>query len=161
MKKIQYNHPQIDHPAPQFSLHDQNGKEHSLADERGRWVLLYFYPKDDTPGCTKEACAIRDSFPDFKKLKITVFGVSVDTVASHKKFEEKYHLPFTLLADEKKEIVKAYGVWGKKKFMGHAYEGTLRTSFLIDPEGKIAKIYEDVNPVTHAGDVLKDLREMR
>ena len=123
-------------------------------------MLLYFYPKDDTPGCTKEACGIRDSFPDFKKLKIAVFGISVDSAASHKKFEEKYDLPFTLLADEKKEVVKKYGVWGKKKFMGHSYEGTLRTSFLIDPQGKIAKIYENVNPVGHAEEVLADLRAL-
>jgi peroxiredoxin Q/BCP len=150
--------PKLHSDAPPFTLPDQNGKEHALESYRGKWVLLYFYPKDDTPGCTKEACAIRDSFPDFKKLKIAVFGVSVDSVASHKKFEKKYELPFTLLADDKKEVVTAYGVWGKKKFMGHSYEGTRRTSFLIDPKGKIAKIYEDVNPVTHAGEVLTDLK---
>ena len=148
-------------PAPNFKLLDQNGKEHTLAYHRGSYVLIYFYPKDDTPGCTKEACAIRDSFPDFKKLKIVVFGVSVDSVESHKKFEEKYELPFTLLSDDKKEVVKKYGVWGKKKLMGHEYEGTLRTSFLIDPAGKIAKIYEDVNPMTHAAEVLADLNDLQ
>jgi peroxiredoxin Q/BCP len=153
--------PKLHSSAPLFALPDQNGKEHSLVDHKGKWVLLYFYPKDDTPGCTKEACAIRDSFPDFKKLKIVVFGVSVDSVESHKKFEEKYELPFTLLSDDKKEVVKKYGVWGKKKLMGHEYEGTLRTSFLIDPAGKIAKIYEDVNPVTHAAEVLADLNDLQ
>ena len=160
MKKSQPDLPKLNRIAPRFTLSDQNGKTHPLADERGHWVLLYFYPKDDTPGCTKEACGIRDSFPDFKKLKIAVFGISVDSAASHKKFEEKYDLPFTLLADEKKEVVKKYGVWGKKKFMGRSYEGTLRTSFLIDPQGKIAKIYENVNPVGHAEEVLADLRAL-
>jgi len=160
MEKITTMLPKNHSAAPLFTLPDQNGKEHALADYKGKWVLLYFYPKDDTPGCTKEACTIRDSFPDFKKLKITVLGVSVDSVKSHKKFEEKYELPFTLLSDETKKVVGAYGVWGKKKLMGHVYEGTFRTSFLIDPRGKIAKIYEDVNPVVHAADVLSDLEEL-
>ena len=119
--------------------------------------MVYFYPKDDTPGCTKEACAIRDDIPRFDKLKVKVLGISVDSVKSHKKFAEKYKLPFTLLSDEKKEVVKKYGVWQKKKFMGREYMGTLRTSFLIDPAGKIAKIYESVKPEVHAEEVLKDL----
>ena len=104
---------------------------------------------------------LRDIFPDFKKLKVTVFGVSVDSVKSHAKFAKKYTLPFTLLADENKEVVNKYGVWGRKKFMGREYDGTFRTSFLINPEGKIAKIYEHVNPLLHAPQVLSDLREMR
>ncbi len=145
-------------PAPEFSLPDQDGAMHSLSESRGTWVLLYFYPKDDTPGCTKEACMIRDAFPDFSAVKARVFGVSVDSVESHKKFAEKYGLPFTLLADTGKETVHAYGVWGKKKMMGREYEGTLRTSFLIDPEGTVAKIYRDVKPEIHAAEVLKDLR---
>jgi thioredoxin-dependent peroxiredoxin len=114
-----------------FSLFDQDGKERKLSDYKGEWILLYFYPNDDTPGCTKEACAIRDSFPDFKKLKITVLGVSANSVKSHKKFEKKYKLPFTLLADESKSVLNKYGVWGKKNFMGREYMGTFRTSFLI------------------------------
>src|SRR6185437_10167297 len=150
----------IGQTAPEFALPDQEEKMHTLKDYRGQWVLLYFYPKDDTTGCTKEACAIRDEFPNFKKLKIKVLGLSVDSVASHKKFEKKYDLPFTLLSDEKKKIVKQYGVWGKKKFMGREYEGTFRTSFLIDPEGKIAKIYEGVDPVSHAEEVLADLKTL-
>lgn len=153
--------PKLYSVAPLFTLPDQNGKEHSLADYRGKWVLLYFYPKDDTPGCTNEACTIRDSFPHFQELKIAVLGVSVDSVESHKKFKEKYHLPFTLLSDYKKEVVPQYGVWGKKKFMGKIHEGTLRTSFLIDPEGKIAKIYENVDPAVHAAEVLTDLPIIR
>jgi peroxiredoxin Q/BCP len=150
--------PKLHSSAPIFKLPDQNGKEHSLAYHEGKWILLYFYPKDDTPGCTKEACTIRDSFPNFKKLKIAVFGVSVDSVVSHKKFEKKYKLPFTLLSDDKKTVVKKYGVWGKNKFMGHIFEGTRRTSFLIDPKGKIAKIYKNVDPVVHAEEVLADLK---
>jgi peroxiredoxin Q/BCP len=148
-------------PAPDFTLPDQNGAVHSLSDFKGKWVLLYFYPKDDTPGCTKEACMIRDSFPDFGKLNITVLGISTDSVASHKKFAEKYELPFTLLADEEKEVVKLYGVWGKKKMMGHEYEGTFRTSFLIDPKGVVAKVYEDVKPEKHAEEVLGDMKSIK
>ncbi|HZZ99151.1 MAG TPA: thioredoxin-dependent thiol peroxidase [Candidatus Paceibacterota bacterium] len=146
--------------APDFTLPDQDGKEHSLSDYMGKWVLVYFYPKDDTPGCTKEACTIRDNFPDFKKSKLTVLGISVDSVKSHKKFADKYDLPFTLLADEDKKVVEEYGVWGKKKFMGREYMGTLRTSFLIDPMGVITKIYENVKPDIHAEQVLTDFKSL-
>lgn len=146
--------------APDFALPDQDGNMHTLKDMRGEWVLLYFYPKDDTPGCTKQACALRDSFPRFKKLKCSVFGISVDSGKSHKKFEEKYSLPFTLLSDTDHTMVEAYGVWGKKKFMGREYEGTLRTSFLIDPTGHIAKVYENVKPEPHAEEVLEDLKKL-
>ena len=145
--------------APDFSLPDQEGKLHMLSEQKGNWVLLYFYPKDDTQGCTKEACSIRDHFPKFKKLKTKVFGISTDDVKSHDKFVKKFDLPFILLADDKKEVVQKYNVWGKKQFMGREYLGTLRTSFLIDPKGKIAKIYEKVNPEVHAEEVLKDLKE--
>src|SRR3989344_5387951 len=140
--------------APDFKLPDQNGKEHKLSDYKGKRVLLYFYPKDDTPGCTAEACGIRDSFKDFKKTGLVVIGVSVDSVKSHKRFEGKYKLPFTLLSDEKKEVVKKYGVWGKKKFAGREYDGTKRTSFLIGEDGKILKIYKTVKPPEHANQVL-------
>lgn len=146
--------------APDFTLPDQTGKAHTLSDYQGKWVLVYFYPKDDTPGCTKEACAIRDNFPDFEKLDIQVFGISVDSIASHVKFVQKYDLPFTLLADEEKDVVARYGMWGKKKFMGREYMGTSRASFLIDPEGKIAKVYEKVKPETHAEEVLRDRQEL-
>ena len=137
--------------APDFTLPDQTGKEHSLSDYTGRWVLLYFYPKDDTPGCTKEACGIRDNFAAFKRKGIVVLGVSTDSVKSHGKFV----LPFTLLADEDKKVVELYGVWGKKKFMGREYLGTLRNSYLIGPDGKIQKIYEGVKPEEHAAEVLE------
>jgi len=146
--------------APDFSLSDQEGKLHSLKEASGKWVLLYFYPKDDTPGCTTEACSIRDAWGDFKKLGAVVWGVSTDSVKSHGKFVEKYHLTFPLLADEEKKVVEAYGVWGLKKFMGREYMGTKRWSFLIDPKGKIAKIYEDVKPKLHTAEVLEDLKKM-
>lgn len=144
--------------APAFSLPDQDGKMHTLADYEGQWVLLYFYPKDDTPGCTKEACTIRDAWPKFKKLGIQVFGVSTDSTKSHAKFIDKYDLPFTLLADVDKKVVAQYGVWGEKKFMGRTYLGTNRMSFLIDPKGKIAKMYPNVKPDEHAAEVLEDLK---
>jgi peroxiredoxin Q/BCP len=145
--------------APDFTLTDQDGASHTLSALRGGWVLLYFYPKDDTPGCTKEACAIRDNYPAFKKLNIVVFGISTDSEASHQKFAEKYNLPFTLLADPAKEVVKQYGVFGEKKFMGKIFSGVSRTSFLVAPDGTIAKVYEDVKPETHADEVLADLKE--
>jgi peroxiredoxin Q/BCP len=143
-----------------FKLPDQNGETHKLSDYKGKWVLLYFYPKDDTPGCTKEACVIRDKFPDFKKLKIKVLGVSADSVKRHEKFADKYKLPFTLLSDESKSVIEKYGVWAKKKFMGREYMGILRTSFLINPNGKIAKIYENVKPEIHAQEVLEDVSNL-
>lgn len=146
--------------APGFELPDEKGAIHKLSDYKGKWVLLYFYPKDDTPGCTKEACMIRDSYDDFKKIKAVVLGVSKDSPESHTKFIKKYALPFTLLADEDKETHTAYGTWGKKKFLGREYMGTLRTSFLISPAGKIAKIYEKVKPPVHAQEVLRDLAEL-
>lgn len=144
--------------APDFKLLDQAGKPHKLSNYKGGWVVLYFYPKDDTPGCTKEACSFRDNLPKLGKVNATVFGVSVDSVSRHAKFAAKYKLPFTLLADEDKQVVEKYEVWGKKSFMGRDYMGTLRTTFIIDPEGKIAKIYEQVKPENHATEVLADLK---
>ncbi len=146
--------------APDFTLVDQDGKKHSLSDHAGKWVLLYFYPKDDTPGCTIEACTIRDQFKDFKKIKASVIGVSTDTVASHKKFATAYDLPFTLLADEHKEVVGKYGVFREKKLYGRTYMGTVRSSFLINPKGVVAKMYEKVKPEKHAAEVLADLKEL-
>ena len=147
--------------APDFILPDQDGKMHSLKSYRGRWVLLYFYPKDFTGGCTKEACGIRDEFRNFEKSKIVVLGISVDSVESHKKFRKKYGLPFTLLSDEDKKVTGAYGVWAKKSFMGRSYMGTLRQSFLIDPQGKIVTVYEKVKPETHAKEVLADSKNLK
>lgn len=152
--------PQKGERAPAFTLPDQDGKEHSLAEYAGKWVLLYFYPKDDTPGCTIEACTIRDQFKDFQSIGAIVLGVSTDSVASHKKFASAYELPFTLLADEHKEVVGKYGVFGEKKFMGRTYMGTSRTSFLIAPDGTVAKVYEKVKPEKHAAEVVADLKAL-
>ena len=141
--------------APVFKTTDQNGETVSLKELRGRKVVLYFYPKDDTPGCTKEACSFRDAYSKFKKKDITVLGVSPDKEAAHKKFVTKYQLPFTLLADTDHSIAEAYGVWGEKKFMGRTYLGVHRTTFLIDEKGKIRKIFEKVKPEDHASEVLE------
>ena len=143
--------------APDFILPDQNGVEHTLSALYGTHVLIYFYPKDDTPGCTKEACNFRDNFSAFKKNNLQILGISTDPVKRHDSFAKKYSLPFPLLSDEKREVVEKYGVWAEKKFMGHRYMGTLRISFLIDAEGKIEKIYEQVKPDIHAQEVLQDM----
>lgn len=142
--------------APNFNLPDQDGKSWTLKDFSGKYLLLYFYPRDFTLGCTKEACNFRDAFPKFDSKKYTVVGISTDSVDSHKKFATKYQLPFTLLSDESKKTNADYDVWHTKKFMGREFFGTLRTSFLIDPKGKIIKIYEKVNPIMHASEVEKD-----
>ena len=152
--------PMIGTQAPDFTLPDQDGKAHSLSGYVGKWVLLYFYPKDDTPGCTIEACTIRDQFKDFTKIGAVALGVSTDSVTSHKKFATAYELPFTLLADDHKEVVGQYGVFGERKFMGRVYMGTSRTSFLISPEGEIVKIYEKVKPEVHATEVVADLKAL-
>ena len=151
----------VGQPAPDFTLSDQTGTSHHLAAYRGQWVLVYFYPKDDTPGCTKEACGIRDRFAEFQKIKAVVLGISADSVESHKKFAEKFHLPFPLLADTQQQVVQAYGVWGEKQFMGKTYMGISRTSFLIDPTGTIAKIYPQVKPQEHTEDILRDLAQLK
>lgn len=143
-----------------FSLPDQNGKIHTLSDYKGQWVLVYFYPKDDTPGCTEEACAIRDNFPEFQKLGIRVFGISADPIKNHEKFAGKYSLPFTLLSDEKRTTIKRWGAWQKKRVFGKTYMGIARISFLIDPDGDVAITYEEVEPKKHAEEVLNDLKEL-
>jgi peroxiredoxin Q/BCP len=143
--------------APDFCAQDQSGVEVSLSKLRGKPVLLYFYPKDNTPGCTKEACAFRDQFSVFEKKGVQIIGVSPDSVKSHEKFSTKLDLPFPLLADVDKEIVQAYGVWGEKKFMGRTYDGTFRASFLIDSKGKILKIWPKVKAELHPEEVLEFL----
>ena len=142
--------------APGFELPDQDGELHNLSDYSGKHVLIYFYPKDFTPGCTTEACELRDNFPDFKKLGVTVLGISTDSEERHKKFAKVHNLPFTLLSDVSRKVVKSYGVWKPKKVFGREFLGTHRTSFLIDPKGKIAKIYSNVRPKIHAEEVLRD-----
>jgi thioredoxin-dependent peroxiredoxin len=145
-------------PAPDFSLPDQTGKLHKLSDYLGQWIILYFYPRDDTPGCTKEACGFRDKLPDLTGLNTVILGVSKDSVYSHTKFAQKYHLNFSILSDESKEVINHYGAWGTKKFMGKEFMGVKRISFLINPQGLIAKIYPSVNPLTHPGDIIKDIK---
>jgi len=141
--------------APAFTTTDASGRTVKLKDFKGKKVVLYFYPKDDTPGCTKEACSFRDDFAAFKKRGINVLGVSPDSEASHKKFAEKFKLPFTLLTDPEHAIADAYGTYGQKKFMGRTYMGIHRTTFLIDEKGKIKKVFEKVKPEEHAREVLE------
>ncbi|MGI8469387.1 MAG: thioredoxin-dependent thiol peroxidase [Pyrinomonadaceae bacterium] len=141
--------------APDFAAKDENGNEVKLSDLRGQKVVLYFYPKDDTPGCTKEACSLRDSHNEFSEKNIRVLGVSTDDAQSHQKFISKYNLPFTLLADTDKKIVNDYDVYGEKSMYGKKYTGVLRKTFLIDEQGKIQKIFDKVNVSEHADEVLK------
>ncbi len=144
-------------PAPSFAVPDETGTVRSLDEFRGKYVVLYFYPKDDTPGCTTEACNFRDDYSAYEKAGVVILGVSPDSPKSHAKFKQKHNLPFSLLADENHAICEAYGVWGQKKFMGREYMGVLRTTFLIDPEGKIVKVFEDVKPADHSAEVLAAL----
>ncbi len=144
--------------APDFELKDDTGKSRKLSDFRGHPVILYFYPKDDTPGCTTEACNFRDDYSAYQKAGVTILGVSADTVESHAKFKAKFGLPFPLLADLDHKICDVYGVWGLKKNMGREYEGILRTTFLIDPQGKISHVYENVRPAEHSTELLAALK---
>jgi thioredoxin-dependent peroxiredoxin len=140
--------------APVFELTDETGKIHKLGDYAGKKVVLYFYPKDDTPGCTTEACSFRDNYSAYVKAGVTILGVSPDSVKSHAKFKEKYDLPFPLLADEGHKVCEAYGVWGRKKMMGKEYDGVFRTTFIIDEQGKILKVFENVKPPEHSKEIL-------
>ena len=146
--------------APDFVLNDQNGHKHSLSAYRGQPVVLYFYPKDDTPGCTTEACNFRDDYSSYEDADTAILGVSVDDEKSHLSFKQKFSLPFTLLADTNKAVVNLYGVWGKKSMYGKEYEGIHRTTFLIDAEGRIAQIFERVKPSTHSPEVLAALEHL-
>jgi thioredoxin-dependent peroxiredoxin len=146
-------------PAPPFALDSDNGDTVSLASLRGKPVVLYFYPKDDTPGCTKQACGIRDAWDEFERRGAVVLGVSPDSVKKHGKFREKYALPFTLLADEDHAVAEAYGTWVEKSFAGKKYMGVERSTFVIDAEGNLSKVLRRVKPDTHADDVLAALPE--
>ena len=146
--------------APDFELHDQDGKVHRLSDYHGKPLIIYFYPKDDTPGCTKEACAFRDALSHYQKIDAQVLGVSPDTSASHKKFAVKYELPFTLLADTERAMSEAYGVWQEKNMYGKKSMGIVRSTFLIDAEGKIRKVFARVKVDGHSEQVLKALGEL-
>ena len=143
--------------APDFTLPDQNGNMHSLSDYRGKKVILYFYPKDNTPGCTKQACGFAERYPKFTEKGAVVLGISKDSVASHKKFEEKYGLPFTLLADPELVAIQAYDVWQEKKNYGKTYMGVVRTTYLIDEEGKIAKAFDKVKAADNPEQMLGEL----
>src|SRR5688572_9421688 len=147
--------------APDFNLADQDGKVHSLSEYRGKWLVLYFYPKDDTPGCTKEACSFRDNAREFTKVGAEIVGISKDTVKSHKKFEKKYKLNFTVLSDPEGIVVESYGAWGTKKMFGREFSGILRNTYLINAHGEIVKKYERVNPLLHTGQILKDLNSLQ
>lgn len=147
-------------PAPGFELPDAEGKTVKLQDLKGKWVVLYFYPRDNTPGCTKEACGFRDAYSEYQNSDVVVLGVSTDDAKSHTKFATKYDLPFPLLVDEGGAIASEYGSYGLKKFMGKEYMGISRSTFIIDPDGKLAKIYRKVKPEPHAEEVLKDIAEL-
>ena len=144
--------------APSFTLKNQNGEQVSLNNFKGKNVVLYFYPKDNTSGCTAEACSFRDDFPKFEKTDAVILGVSPDSVESHKKFEQKYKLNFDLLSDEKKEVLEKYNVWQEKSMYGRKYMGVVRTTFIIDPEGKIKKIFPKVKVNGHNKEVLEALK---
>jgi peroxiredoxin Q/BCP len=150
--------PQEKDKAPDFTLLGDDGNEYSLASFKGKDILVYFYPKDDTPGCTTEACEIRDNYKEMEKLGLVVLGISPDNIKSHGKFKEKYNLPFRLLSDTDHKVCELYGAWAKKKFMGREYMGVLRSSFLIDKKGVIKKIYHEVKPKEHAKEVIEDVK---
>jgi peroxiredoxin Q/BCP len=145
--------------APEFELPDENGVLHRLSDYRGKKVLLYFYPKDNTSGCTQEACNFRDDYSQYEAAGIVILGVSADPIASHEKFKLKLQLPFTLLSDENHEVCELYDVWGVKKMYGKEYFGILRTTYLIDENGKIMKVFEKVKPAAHSEQVLRIINE--
>jgi thioredoxin-dependent peroxiredoxin len=145
--------------APDFSLPDETGELRSLSDYRGRPVVLYFYPKDDTPGCTTEACNFRDDYSQYEAADVVILGVSPDSPKSHAKFKEKHKLPFTLLADTDHKVADQYGVWGPKKFMGRSYEGVHRTTYLIDADGDIVRVFENVKPADHSAEILQALKQ--
>jgi peroxiredoxin Q/BCP len=145
-------------PAPEFTLQDDTETTRSLSDYRGQPLVLYFYPKDDTPGCTTEACNFRDDYSAYQQAGVTILGISPDTPKSHARFKAKFALPFPLLADIDHKVCEQYGVWGLKKFMGREYDGVFRTTFIIDAQGKIARVFENVKPAEHSAEVLEALQ---
>jgi peroxiredoxin Q/BCP len=148
-------------PAPDFTLQDDTDTTRSLSDYRGQPLVLYFYPKDDTPGCTTEACNFRDDYSAYQQAGVTILGVSPDTPKSHARFKAKFGLPFPLLADVDHKVCELYGVWGLKKFMGKEYDGVFRTTFIIDAQGKIARVFENVKPAEHSVEVLDALKDSK
>ena len=148
----------VPYMAPDFRLQDEAGEFHSLADYKGKWLVLYFYPKDDTPGCTTEACSLRDAATDISELGAEIVGISADDATSHSKFIAKHHLNFTLLSDPEKTVIEAYGAWGKKMF---GKEGILRKTFIINPHGEVVKIYGRVTPLGHGEQVTSELKHLK
>lgn len=146
--------------APDFNLLDEDGNSHTLSEYKGTPLILYFYPKDNTPGCTTEACNFRDDYSAYEKAKVTILGVSADSVKSHKKFKEKYQLPFTLLSDPDHTVCEAYGVWAEKQMMGKKYMGILRTTFVINKDGVVEKVFEGVKPSEHSKEVLAAVKNL-
>lgn len=146
---------------PQFSLPDQNGKIHNINDYKDQWVILYFYPKDLTPGCTTEACNFQEALPDFNAIDAVIFGISKDSPEQHKKFVSKYNLQFSLLSDEHSDVCEKFGVWQKKSNYGKEYMGIVRSTFLVNPEGKIARVYPKVNVKEHHQEILNDLKTLK
>lgn len=149
---------QVPYVAPDFALPDESGTVHSLADYKGKWVILYFYPKDDTPGCTIEACSLRDARDDLAELGADIIGISKDDASVHERFKAKHSLNFTLLTDSAGEVINAYGAWGKKQF---GIEGILRKTFIINPKGMIVKVYGRVTPIGHGDRVVSDLKRLQ
>jgi thioredoxin-dependent peroxiredoxin len=141
--------------APAFELLDNEGNLHKLSDYKGQTIVVYFYPRDDTPGCTKEACSFRDAYADFREAGVEVIGISPDNEGSHSKFINKYQLPFVLLSDPDHKVCDAFGAWGLKKMYGREYEGVFRTTFVIDPDGVIKHVFENVKPADHSQEVLE------
>jgi len=151
---------EIGEKAPEFTLQDQDEQNRSLAEFKGKWVVLYFYPKDDTPGCTKEACTIAEIYNDFAVLGTVVLGVSADSPESHRKFREKYNLPFTLLSDPGTKMMQSYKAWKPKSMFGRKFLGIQRMTYIINPEGVIVKVYPKADPANHALELLKDLKTL-
>lgn len=149
---------EVPYAAPDFTLADSSGQSHSLKDYMGKWVVLYFYPKDDTPGCTTQACSLRDARDTLAEMGAEIVGISKDDPSSHEKFKEKYSLNFTLLTDSERKVIDAYGAWGKKMF---GQEGILRKTFIINPEGQVVKVYGRVTPLGHGEQVIKDLAALQ
>lgn len=148
----------VDSQAPDFSLKDQFGNEVSLSSVKGTWAVIYFYPKDDTPGCTKEACNFRDNYGAIAATGAKVLGVSADSAASHQKFAQKYELPFTLLVDEGNQMARSFGAWGPKSMYGKTYEGIIRSTYVLNPEGRVARVWPKVKPDSHGAEVLEWLK---
>lgn len=151
---------EINTTAPAFSLLNEKGETVTLKTNPEAWKVIYFYPKDDTPGCTTEACGIADVYKEFKRMGVVVYGVSKDSPASHLKFKQKYKLPFTLLSDESTEMIQKYGAWTEKSMYGKKYLGTARITYIINPKGKIAKVYPKVSPTEHALEIIVDLKDL-